>query len=91
MLFGRPEGREQVVEAEQRQQQQRGPESLQQGPGRRAIGQVWRARLQFDPEHADDIAQEHQVDCHRHTHGHHQHLRNRLIYPTSAQRNSRPV
>lgn len=77
VLFGRAEGREQVVQAEQRQQQQGGPERLQQCTGRRAVGQVRRAGLQFDPQHSNDVAQEHQVQRHRHAHRHYQHLRER--------------
>jgi len=83
VLFGRPEGREQIMEPEQREQQQRGPERLQQRTGRRAVGQVRRAGLQLDPEHAYDVAQEDQVERHGHAHRYHQHLRERrLVDPT---------
>lgn len=75
------------MEAEQRQKEQRGPESLEQRPGRRAVGQVRRTGLQLDPQHPDDVAQEHEIERHRHDHRHHQHLRvRRLVDPTPAIR-----
>lgn len=83
---GRSEGREQVVQAQQGQQQQGGPESLQQVARGPVVGQVTRAGPQLHQQHSHDVAEEDEVERHRQTDQHNQYIRVRaFIDPASGR------